>query len=518
LATVFCTMSKEKKERPKTIPIPDAPITVKSASRSPIIPPGFPGGAEPTPISQSSRGRRTYSVDELLSLREKNQGPKSELKLPDKINRNLLEPSLRKRKYPFVSESARNRSKSDASNPSRWEGKQGKWRDKHRKDVNHIDEIVEEEEHDEVRDTNEQTPDWADIDEEKIKRDVKSFQFQALDRVAEREMFAQTGNIPDKPKLAPKEEPTTTSEDKNLVDSLFRSAAHNSMPQLPENAVDANQLEKSGNKTGASLFGPGLDKGRSEEEPLVRPLGLFDFAGFNRDSNNDGDARDEMRGFGAQDLRNQGDLSRPIGNHLGDRRDVSDYARAIGERSPIMGGASPHRSPASIPEESNRVTEYDLNVTSKLTQDRDPRKVQRNLPSGASNSPGHEPENGASQLESKTSPPAKSNPDPILRLDNILYEITDPVRPCVGGQFFAPARPLTNKELYDYSPKFKEIQDKSQLMRHKQMMRQSMHQQRKRIMMAKYAQAKQMYEKYPRPEKYPPRSRMMDYRRSEYDQ
>ena len=34
---------------------------------------GFPGGTEPTPTSQNSKGRRTYSVDKLLSLRAKNQ-------------------------------------------------------------------------------------------------------------------------------------------------------------------------------------------------------------------------------------------------------------------------------------------------------------------------------------------------------------------------------------------------------------------------------------------------------------
>lgn len=94
-----------------------------------------------------------------------------------------------------------------------------------------------------------------------------------------------------------------------------------------------------------------------------------------------------------------------------------------------------------------------------------------------------------------------------MRLENILYEVTDPVRPCVGGQFFAAARPLTNKELYDYSPKFKEIQDT----RHKQMMRHNMQQQRKRIMMEKYAQAKRMYEKYP------PHSQQMGHRDKMYD-
>ena len=74
-----------------------------------------------------------------------------------------------------------------------------------------------------------------------------------------------------------KEEPTTISEDKNRMDSLFRSAAHNSMPQLPENAVDANQLEKSGNKTGASLFGPGLDKGVT---PVLLMFGVAMFFFF----------------------------------------------------------------------------------------------------------------------------------------------------------------------------------------------------------------------------------------------
>lgn len=470
-------------------------------------------GVDVEPISQNARGRRTYSVDELLSLREKNQGPNKSLKLPDKINRNLLEPSLRKRKYPFVTENQRR--KSGDANSNRWEGKQGKWRDKHRKDIGHIDDVVEEDEHDEQRDPNEPDPDWADVDEEKIKRDVKNFQFQALDRVAERKLFKETGTVPDKPKLAPKEEPKTT-EEKNLVDSLFRKAAgHNSMPQLPENAVDANQIEKSGN----SMFGSELDKGRSEEEPL-RTLGLFDFAGLNRDANNDGDPRDDMRGFGAQDLRSR-DLSRPFSNHLGDR---GDYGRAIGERSPIM-GASPHRSPpqASVPDDSGRVADYDLGAVSRLNEaqeNRDPRKGDKDLPKGLSNtSPSNENENVTSNNQvdpAKTTPPVKGNMDPVHRLHNILYEITDPVRPCVGGQFFAPARPLTNKELYDYSPKFKEIQDRRlDSMRHKQMMRHSMNQHRKRVMMAKYAQAKQMYERYPA--KYGPDPRRMDYRKNEYE-
>jgi len=46
------------------------------------------------------------------------------------------------------------------------------------------------------------------------------------------------------------------------------------------------------------------------------------------------------------------------------------------------------------------------------------------------------------------------------KLDTILFEITVPVRPCIGGRFFAPARPLSNKELYDFSPKYREIHDK----------------------------------------------------------
>merc|ERR1719414_200474 len=284
------------------------------------------------------------------------------------------------------------------------------------------------------------------------------------------------------------------------------------MPQLPENAVDANQLEKSGNKHGSSLFGPGVDNKKSEDEPLVRPLGLFDFAGFNREANNEGDNRDEMGGFGAQDLRNRGDLSRPIGRS-------AEYGRAIGESSPNFGGRSPNPHPHSgMPEDPNRgAPEYDMNVPSRLNDPGSPNPRKR-----SSNSPGNENENGpsANHYDSTTKgPPVKTNADPILRLDNILYEITDPVRPCVGGQFFAAARPLTNKELYDYSPKFKEIQDRRlDSMRHKQMMRHSMNQQRKRIMMAKYAQAKQMYEKYPVPPEYRGRGRVPpEYRGRGYD-
>lgn len=482
-----------------------------------MIPPGFPAADPPAIISQDSIGRRIYTVEELLSLREKNKGL-SDLKLPDKINRNLLEPSLRKRKYPFES----GRRKSDATNPSRWEGKQGKWRDKHRKDADHIDEIEEIDEHDERRDPNEASPDWADVDEDKIKRDVKNFQFQALDREEEREMFAQTGNIPDKPKLAPKEEPKTTNDEKNLVASLFRQAEHNSMPQLPENAVDANQLEKSGNKHGSSLFGPGVDNKpvKSEDEPL-RPLGLFDFAGFNREAKNEGDNRaDEMGGFSAQDLRNRGDLSRPIGRS-------AEYVRAIGESSPNFGGRSPNPHPphSGMPEDPNKgAPEFDMNVPSRLNDPGSPPNPRKR----SSNSPANENENGPSAnhydpTTKAAAAPVKTNADPILRLDNILYEITDPVRPCVGGQFFAAARPLTNKELYDYSPKFKEIQDRRlDSMRHKQMMRHSMNQQRKRIMMAKYAQAKQMYEKYPVPPEYRGRGRVPpgvppEYRGRGYD-
>merc|ERR1712048_1144399 len=49
-------------------------------------------------------------------------------------------------------------------------------------------------------------------------------------------------------------------------------------------------------------------------------------------------------------------------------------------------------------------------------------------------------------------------------------------------------RPLSNKELYDYSPKFKEIQD-TRMKQYRQ--------QRNRMLMRKYNHAKKMYAEYP---------------------
>merc|ERR1712083_551520 len=52
-----------------------------------------------------------------------------------------------------------------------------------------------------------------------------------------------------------------------------------------------------------------------------------------------------------------------------------------------------------------------------------------------------------------------SYPNPVQKLETILRQITDPVRPCISGQFFASALPLTNKQLYEFSPKYREIHD-----------------------------------------------------------
>lgn len=488
---------KEKKDKPRpkkseTIPIPDPPVSNSVSPSRP--PPGF--GAEPPSISVGSRQNRTYSVEQLLTLQDdpKLQQPAEDLKLPDKINRKLLEPALRKRKYPFITENGRR--KNGDGNQS-WGNQKGKWRDnqrtgKGRKDATSIDEIEEVEETDEQRDPNEPEPDWADADPENIKREIRSYQFQALDREAEREMFAMTGQVPDKPKLAKIQKVDKKATDEGNLDSLFRKAKTANLPQLPENAVDANQLEKGQVPLSGSLFSSDLrDKARDDSGP-ARPLGqLFDFAG-----------RDLNRSLGRS----------PIGDHLG-RRD--EYGvRAIGDRA--LGG-DPRRSPntpGQEREEGGRIGDFDLNKFA------DPGSAPDKT--GSSTPP--DADQGMSDRD-RTYPASKtinvkSKMDPAQRLENILYEVTDPVRPCVGGQFFAPARPLTNKELYDYSPKFKEIQDT----RHKQMMQHSMRQQRKRIMMEKYAQAKRMYEKYPtphssrgmgHPDKMYDHRRMMDYRSRE---
>merc|ERR1712083_710719 len=52
-----------------------------------------------------------------------------------------------------------------------------------------------------------------------------------------------------------------------------------------------------------------------------------------------------------------------------------------------------------------------------------------------------------------------SYPNPVQKLETILRQITDPVRPCISGQYFASALPLTNKQLYEFSPKYREIHD-----------------------------------------------------------
>lgn len=465
---------RENKSRKETIPIPDPPATKSLSPSRP--PPGF--GVEPPSISISSRERRTYTLEELLLYqRDPSTQEAKELKLPQKINRNLLDAQLRKRKYPFENANRRK----NGQNNDRW-GKDQKWRErgsKGRKDANSIEDIEEVEEHDEQRKKNEPEPDWADADEESIKRDIKNFQFQALDRIAEREIFAQTGQIPDKPTLAsPKKEPERKSED--VVDSLFRRVnATQHMPQLPKNAVDANQLEKGDASIFNKISGSAPDKvvQKPSQDKPPRSLGLFNFSEFHpRDGDDSGG---ELRnGFSGQQKQEREKEPRAPRQPIGSSR-AEEYSRAVGAE---------HRSPnPQIQEQEPRLVEFELNKN-VVPVEQEASGPQMSPPSSTGKKP-------------------KKHMDPVQRLENILYEVTDPVRPCVGGQFFAPARPLTNKELYDYSPKFKEIQDTRQ----KQVMRHNISNSRQKLMLEKYRQAERRYKaSFPRD---PRMKQLYDHRR-----
>eukprot|EP00494_Astrolonche_serrata_P001275 UN01281 len=63
----------------------------------------------------------------------------------------------------------------------------------------------------------------------------------------------------------------------------------------------------------------------------------------------------------------------------------------------------------------------------------------------------------------------------------ILREITEPVRPCISGQYFASALPLTNKQLYDFSPKYREIHDSKQMTRMRRMKAESENKRRQQM-------------------------------------
>jgi len=465
----------------ETIAIPDPPQTRQSTSPS-RPPPGF-GANNPAPLSMSSKipleavEARTYTIEQLTSLQHDPNLQEYHHPLPEEINRKFLTGLAKKRRYPFVNERHR-KSQENA-----------RWKDK--KNARSIDDITEEEEHDEARNDNEPDPDWAAADEEAIKMGGKKFQFQALDRAHEREHFAKTGQVPEQPKLAapepaPKKNPE--SSDNTGLESLFRNANLRSLASMPDNAVDAKTLEQGSSslsQASSSLFSKLPDKGVGSLFGSGSPFDQFaqdrELGGIEMDRDM-GDQR--KREYGARDLGGR-ELS---SNEIEQRR------HELGSRSP-----NPPARARNQETTSPRIADFDLNTASRLTHTDQPDFDRKVGPNSTSQSPGREagatpPSGNPEVVFDRKKNTTSSNLDPLQRLENILYDVTDPVRPCVGGQFFAAARPLTNKELYDYSPKFKEIQDSKRQTRHKQMIRHNMQKERQRLMMQKYAQAKKMYD------------------------
>merc|ERR1711879_784115 len=122
---------------------------------------------------------------------------------------------------------------------------------------------------------------------------------------------------------------------------------------------------------------------------------------------------------------------------------------------PFFGAGDPKHSPSRDP--SKGMVPPSNTIPSPNQRPYDP----NTMPSPHQQPVGQSPLNRPNNPQAPPTPNSAgtNNVSPMSRLDTILYEVTSPVRPCVGGAFFATVRPLSNKELYDYSPKFKEIQD-----------------------------------------------------------
>lgn len=565
----------------ETIPIPEP--------RS-QPPPGFFETEEPQTESRAF-SERTYSIPQLLELRDHPSLQEYSGELPDPINRNN-NPVARKRRYPFVDRNRKagreyfrkNNGAGTETRTGRWSEKPGKWRGKGNQtaeaeegtDPQDYDEKSKNKKKDkeqvidqEEADPNEPPPQWDVSDEEDIVNGP-SFEFRVLDRDRDRKTFQETGQVPQDAKLISRQEYQTiarkkqeeqereqnplpesqdernilsqSAEDRRFLesmewnvsshtpeptpsketaskqrppqnestglDSLFRNLnVSNELPSIPDEAIQSTDLEQNS----AQMTGVAKSMGTSLFERYDHQFGdrqqerPQDMSPRQREEMMNAEMDQRERERGRLDGRLMDERMRRHGGGRG------EFDVNFGRDLQSMGLRAPMSAPDGPPSHSQ-------------SPHRDPMKQGGTMVAQMN------------KMQNPLAPPHHPNVTPLQRMDNILYEVTSPVKPCIGGQFFANVRPLSNKELYDYSPKFKEIQDT----RHKAMkmeMRME-YRQRQRHMYNKYQQAKKLYadqyqmpktygherQMYPADQNYPPHEmkpgmrgsagpRQMEYRR-----
>jgi len=520
-----------------TIPIPEP--------RNP--PPGFSAEAE---IFTNS-GEKTYGYEQLVDVGKHPGVQDYPGELPEEIDIKKLSGPARKRRFPFVDPRRKGVAQSN-QNTQRWKGKEGRGdylgkknaAQQKRGDQENGDDDEENAEgilDQEKSQPNEAAPSW-DTDNNKEIIDGPNFEFKVLDREKDRKLFQETGGIPDQPSFLSRQdyEKLQKEKEKALQKERLEKAEQEQREQFAKEWEEekkkkqirnmesnvANLFRTAGRQDNLAPVPDGALMGEALEQKSVlnkalqqRPMADFPPDGVSLLAYPPTADREKRREIG--DHRVPGVDHPPSGASTRDQEELPP--RTLEERIRPAGGhfdlnfgsreLRPDEATGDIPHSPTRDPNKAMYSPNKLPV------VPQQQYANSLPSPHQQGLNG-SPMGPSAQPPngPQSN---MSRLDTILYEVTSPVRPCVGGQFFANVRPLSNKELYDYSPKFKEIQD-TRLKRHKaprkemQMRQHHAHYQRKRMMMQKYAQAKKLYaehNQYPgaQRERYPAGPQMMEY-------